>query len=116
MTPLPGAPEYIEGIVVHRRQVIGLLDLEVWFGRSKRVRASNDRILIIEEGALVAGIACDATTRMEVWPASILDAPVPDSIPAHVRPYVLALRDDKEQGTVLLLDVKRLLEDAAVKS
>ncbi len=121
VTRLPGAPTYIEGIVIHRRQVIGLINLGRWFGFKEEAdevaTGEMDRIILVEHGSLVAGIACSQATSLESWPASLLDETVPDSLPRQLRAYTLALRDADADagGPIILLDIKRLLDDAALQ-
>lgn len=115
-TELPGSPPHIRGIMIHRRQVIGLLDLDRWFGVS---RGSGDdfgqsRVILVEHQNLVAGIIADPSTQIVQWSAEVLHKSLPESLPSRVRAYIKALRHD-DSGTVLMLDVVKLLEDAAIK-
>lgn len=116
VTRVPGAPDYIRGIVIHRRQVIGLLDLERWFevGAAPPLEEQG-RVIIIEHDALVVGLLAAPETRIVQWPVEALErSPSGDALPSRLRMYTRSLRDEAE-GPVVLLDVARLLEDAAVR-
>ena len=118
-TELPGAPPHILGIMIHRRQVIGLLDLDVWFGltpkmsQEQRDEEQFGRVILVERESLVAGILAGASTTIVQWSSDLIGNEVPESIPPQIKRYIKAIKDD-EEGAVLLLDITRLLEDAAV--
>lgn len=114
-TEFPGAPPHITGIMIHRRQVIGLLDLDIWFGLDPHQRQEEpfERVILVERETLLAGILAGPSTTIVHWSSDLLDGDVPESIPGQVKRYIQAVKDDDE-GAVLLLDITRLLEDAAV--
>lgn len=112
VTPLPGAPPHLAGIIIHRRQVVGVIDLDRWFGTSTPSRPPGRVILMEYQGALV-GLNASEVTQIEQWPLDALNDSI-DALPAPVRRYALGARGRGDQ-VVALLDIKRLLEDAAVR-
>ena len=113
---LPGAPDHILGIVLHRRQVIGLLDLELWLGGASMARphTGSGRIVVVESAPFVVGLPAAAVNSVELWPRQ---APVgsPQALRnGKLAQYTREIRviDDE---LVAWLDVRRLLEDAAVR-
>lgn len=113
-TLLPGAPPYIRGIVIHRRQVVGLLDLDRWFKLDDQgAPIEAGRVVIVEHDALLVGLLAGAQTTIIQWPRAALAGNL-DALPTRLRKYARAVRDD-DAGPVILLDVPRLLEDAALR-
>lgn len=115
VTPLPGAPNYIKGVAVLKRQVIGVIDLREWLGLPKRRgRRGAERMLIIESGGLVAACAVDEVTGIETWPDLDDGTNLPDTLDDRTRRYSRSAQW-APGGIVVLLDMERILEEAAVR-
>lgn len=80
-TALPGAPPYIEGILIVRRQVVALLSLHQFLELQGQRAAS--RVLIIESAHFTVGILVDEVIGLEGWPESALN---PENLPENIRP------------------------------
>lgn len=116
VTPVPGAPKHIRGVGVLRRQVIGVLNLYQWLDPvAERDELNATRVIIVESGAYKVGVEATAVHGMDQWPEQVLDrSRIPGSINTRTRRYAAGIRLDETQATVLL-DVPRLLADAAVQ-
>ncbi len=116
MTKLPGAPDYIQGVVIHRRQVIGILYLERWFGLPPAQNPEDMpvRTMLIEHGSFLIGLPAGEVASIEEWDRADLSSVLPPTLPAKLRTYALATRE-VDSKIVILLDIKRLIEDAAVR-
>ena len=112
-TPLPGAPPYLEGIVVHRRQVLGVLDLDAWLELDSSTR-DYERVIIVEHGSFQAGIGAAASTKIIQLVSSQLSTSLLDGLPPRSKAYTKAVCETPE-ALVLVLDIAKLLEDAAVR-
>ena len=117
ITRLPGAPSHILGVVLHRRDVIGVLDLERWLERSPRGRAFESqgitRMILIEHGDLVAAIATHGATEIVAIPEAQLELAVRRSAAAHRdEPYLRAVVE-LESGPIVVLHVTKILSEAA---
>ncbi|MHA7839356.1 MAG: chemotaxis protein CheW [bacterium] len=77
ITPLPRAPELIEGIVDLRGMVIPVLDLSRALGQGPSVHGERARILILDLEGLVLGLLVDAATDVLSIESSRLED-VPD--------------------------------------
>jgi len=62
ITPLPNAPELIEGIVDLRGMVIPVLDLSRALGEGPGKRGSRARIVVLDLDGLILGLLVDAAT------------------------------------------------------
>lgn len=115
LTPLPGAPDYILGVMVHRRHVIGVLDLASWLERP-HVGApdGSERLVILEHGDMTAGICTDAFTQIVDIPHHKLEQALGKQHRAtHHNPYISAILPIREHA-VPLLHITKLLSDAAL--
>lgn len=119
MMPLPGAPAHIRGVLVHRRQVVGVLDLGVFLGLERTVpkqldgvEARRGRTVIVEIGKYVVGISVDQVEGLEQWSKDA--ATEVGSIRKRTQRYMQSACYRGEVLTVLL-DLGKLLEDAAVR-
>jgi purine-binding chemotaxis protein CheW len=116
VTPVPGAPKHVRGVGVLRRQVIGVLNLYQWLDPvADRDEIDTSRVVIVEAGAYMVGIETTEVTGMDEWPEQVLDrSRIPESINARTRRYAAGMRLNDGEATVLL-DVPKLLDDAAVQ-
>lgn len=115
LTPVPGAPQHVRGVCVLRRQVVGVISLAEWLDPVREQEAGpTARIIIIEADPYQVGIEATEVRGLETWPAGEFDrSQIPDSINARTRRYALGVRMHGGQA-VVLLDVARLIDDAAV--
>jgi purine-binding chemotaxis protein CheW len=63
ITKVPGAPEYIKGLINLRGNVISLLDLELLFDIEKKGFEKNNIIILSIKGELV-GVAVDSVSEV----------------------------------------------------
>lgn len=117
MTPLPGAPPYILGITVHRRQVIGILDLDQFFYPERSLPSPPpERVILVEYGSSLVGIHAGERTYLEQWPLESVSRESVELLQPNIRPYARAIRDSpQDPDVVLLLDIDKVLEDAAIR-
>jgi purine-binding chemotaxis protein CheW len=116
VTAVPGAPNHVRGVAVFRRQVLGVLNLGQWLDPvANRSALDQGRIVIVEAGAYTVGIEADVVSGMDEWSDEVLDrGRIPESINTRTRRYAAGIRLDRNEATVLL-DVPKLLDDAAVQ-
>lgn len=116
VTLVPGAPKHIRGVGMLRRQVVGVLDLNQWLDPVAEVGVEGtSRVVIVEAGVYLTGIEVSEVTGLDQWPAQVLDrSRMPETVNTRTRRYAAGIRVDDERA-VVLLDVPRLLEDAAVQ-
>jgi purine-binding chemotaxis protein CheW len=116
VTPVPGAPKHIRGVSVIRRRVIGVLNLYQWLDPvAERDDVNTQRILVVESSPFMVGFEATDVSGIEEWPASAEDrSKIPETIGARTRRYARGVRMIDDEA-VVLLDVHRLLEDAAVQ-
>lgn len=130
-TPLPGAPAHVDGVIVVRRRVVGVLSMRKFLNLDASLSAdaatddpgaepafedvSTDRTLIVETAHYTVGIRVDEITGLGEWPESSIDPEtLPDNIRDSTRRYARGAR--QQNGTLCIyLDLPTLLDDAAVR-
>lgn len=128
-TPLPGAPSHVEGVIVVRRRVVGVLVLGDFLNLDTDEptrpvgdapdggleEVSTDRTLVVETPHYTVGIRVDEITGLGEWPESAIDPEtLPDNLRDTTRRYARGAR--QQEGTLcVFLDLASLLDDAAVR-
>ena len=75
IAPVPGAPDYVLGIINLRGNVVTIIDTRMRFGLSPAEITDNTRIIIIEVDKQVVGILVDRVSEVvdlyqhEIYPA-----------------------------------------------
>ncbi len=76
IAPVPGAPDYVLGIINLRGNVVTVVDTRRRFGLPSKAPDSASRIVIIEAAGQVIGILVDSVAEVvELRPADIETAP-----------------------------------------
>lgn len=112
-TALPGAPSYIEGILIVRRQVVALLSLRRFLELDDQGIAS--RVLIVESAHFTVGILVDEVIGLNDWPESALDPQrLPENAHHQLRRFARGAHAFGEDH-FLFLNIEALLDAAAVQ-
>ncbi|UEM23696.1 chemotaxis protein CheW [Skermanella mucosa] len=77
LTPVPKAPDFIEGVINHRGSVLPVIDQRRRFALSGAAPARSRRIIVTRMGANRAGILVDAVTGLLRIPIAAIE-PAPD--------------------------------------
>ena len=73
IAPVPGAPEYVLGIINLRGNVVTVIDTRSRFGLESHEVTDNTRIVIIEAEKQVIGILVDSVAEVVYLKASEID-------------------------------------------
>jgi purine-binding chemotaxis protein CheW len=107
VTPLPGAPAYLKGVVNLRGIIVPVIDLRIKFGTAELRYDSFTVVVILRLAGRVIGIVVDGVSDVvqladnDVKPAPHLGSVVEATFLAG-----LATKDDR---MILLLDIEKLL-------
>jgi purine-binding chemotaxis protein CheW len=106
LTPLPGAPAFVAGLINVRGRIVPVLDLRPLFGLPGPVDAAQAVVLMSSPRGTIGLLATD---RPEVrWLAHLGLSGLPAGTPSKLDPtYVRGITSD----LVVLLDAERLLAD-----
>ncbi|MCP4701399.1 MAG: chemotaxis protein CheA [Gammaproteobacteria bacterium] len=75
ITPVPNVPDFVEGIVLSRGQVIPAINPRLRFGLEKAPHDVNTRLAVINTGERMAGIVVDAATAFVTIHDSAIQPP-----------------------------------------
>jgi purine-binding chemotaxis protein CheW len=111
ITEIPNAPDFVEGVINLRGNIIPVLDLK----RRLRLRnyqppevRSGSRILVIEFQNTVTGFIVDSVARVLSVPTSKI-LPPPDIVVAGVQSQYISGVLHMDHGILVILDFKRIL-------
>lgn len=109
IAPVPGAPDYVLGIINLRGNVVTVIDTRERLGLGSKERDESTRIVIIEAEKLVVGILVDAVAEVVDLRASEIESP-PSVGNDESSKYIqgVACRDGE---LLILVDLNKLLND-----
>jgi purine-binding chemotaxis protein CheW len=113
ITPVPNAPDHIEGVINLRGKVIAVLDLGKRIGEAPVERNSKSRIVVVELEERLAGLLVNSASEvLRIAPSEV------------VAPEVLFPNEDVSYITgvgklhdrlIILLDLARILQQAELQ-
>jgi len=107
ITRVPHAPDFVEGVVNLRGQVIPVVDLRKRFGLPPAQRDKNTRIVVVELGDKIVGFLVDSVSEVLRVPSSLVEPP-PAIVGGVDREYIEGVVK-LEDRLLILLDLRRLL-------
>ncbi len=109
ITPVPRAPDFVEGVLNLRGEVMPVLDLRTRFGIDRTNRTALSRILITPIGGVFTGLVVDSVQEVgSVDQRKLEDPPRVTTVGANA--YIEKVARS-EAGMIFLLDLQRLLSD-----
>lgn len=106
---VPGAPDYVLGIINLRGNVVTVIDTRLKFGLMPAEITDNSRIIIIEAEKQVVGILVDSVAEVVYLKASeIDDAP---SVGTEESARFIQGVSNRKDDLLILVDLNKLLSD-----
>lgn len=106
LTPLPGTPPFVRGIVNVRGRILPVVDLKKFFDLPEQGLTDLHRIIVVEGNDLTLGLLADAVVGVRSVPAGSLQPSLPT---------LTGIRSDYLKGVtaerLVVLDVDRILAD-----
>lgn len=109
IAPVPGAPNYVNGIINLRGNVVTVIDTRKRLGLMSNENDDATRIVIIESDKQVIGMMVDSVADVVNVQTSDIDIP-PNVGNDESSKYIKGVVS-REAGLLILMDVKRLLSD-----
>ncbi len=106
-THIPGAPEYVAGLVQVRGRVVPVVDLRIRFGLEPSERTLDHRIVVVHIGDRVAALLVDAAREVIQLDPEAFEKP-PELIEQQSGGFVRAVAM-REKRMFLLVDVPRVI-------
>lgn len=109
IAPVPGAPDYVMGIINLRGNVVTVIDTRQRLGLEAKERDDSTRIVIIEADKLVVGILVDAVSEVVDLQTSEIESP-PSVGNDESSKYIQGVAT-REGELLILVDLNKLLND-----
>jgi purine-binding chemotaxis protein CheW len=109
LTPLPGTPPFIRGIVNLRGRILPVYDLKKFFGLPEQGVTDLHRIVVADGGDIEIGLLADVVTGVRTLPPAAL-SPLLPTLSAIAAEYLKGVSEDR----LIVLDLARLLSDPGI--
>ena len=109
LTPLPGTPAFIRGIVNLRGRILPVYDLKKFFQLPEQGVTDLHRIVVVDGGDFEIGLLADVVAGMRVLPRAALSPPLP-TLSAIAAEYLMGVSEER----LVVLDLARLLSDPKI--
>jgi purine-binding chemotaxis protein CheW len=106
-TRVPGAPEYVAGLMQVRRRVIPIVDLRVRFGLPARQPTLDSRVVVVQSGDRVVGLLADSAREVKNIPADDLKPP-PELIAEQSSGYITKVAQAGAR-LLMLIDFRKVI-------
>lgn len=109
IAPVPGAPDYVLGIINLRGNVVTVIDTRQRFGLDSKEMDDSSRIVIVESGDQVVGILVDSVAEViDLQLSDIESAPNVGTEDASRFIQGVASQNDE---LLIIIDLNKLLSD-----
>ncbi len=109
ISPVPGAPPYVLGIINLRGNVVAIIDTRARFSLPPKKVDDSSRILILEAGDHVVGFLVDSVREVVELHSSDIET-APDTGSGDSTRFITGLCNRKE-GLLILVDANKLLSE-----
>ncbi|CUS47166.1 MAG: chemotaxis signal relay system purine-binding protiein CheW1 [Idiomarinaceae bacterium HL-53] len=109
IAPVPGAPDYVLGIINLRGNVVTVIDTRIRFGLEPGEVSDNTRIVIIEADQQVIGIMVDSVAEVVYLRSSEIDS-APNIGTEESARFIQGV-SNRDGELLILVDLNKLLTD-----
>lgn len=106
VTRIPHMPDFIDGIIRLRGQVIPVIDLRIRFGEKAEEHAQRRLIVILLERRRV-GMVVDAVLELRRFLSKTMRA-LPEELPMGGREFLIGVAPAEKGKLLLLVDVRKI--------
>jgi purine-binding chemotaxis protein CheW len=107
VTHVPRAPQFMEGVINLRGQLIPIIDLRARFGMPRAEHTKNTRIVVTEIGAKRVGMVVDSVSEVLRLPLDQVE-PAPEMITGVDTEYIRGV-GKIEDRLIILLDLAKII-------
>ena len=107
ITKVPKAPQFVEGVINLRGNVIPVIDLRKRFGLETRDHDSQTRIIVIEINKMIVGFVVDSVSEVLRIPQNTVEPPPP--VVSGLESEYISGVGKLEDRLLIMLDLDRLL-------
>lgn len=109
-TRIPNTPDFVEGIINLRGQIIPILDLKKRFGSGTTQIDTNTRIIIIEMEGEVLGILVDSVSEVLKIPQNRFEPP-PQAVKTSINNNYISGIGKVDNRLLILIDLDKVLNE-----
>ncbi|MCG7499130.1 chemotaxis protein CheW [Vibrio sp. Of7-15] len=109
IAPVPGAPDYVLGIINLRGNVVTVIDTRSRFGLMQGETTDNTRIIVIESERQVIGILVDSVAEVVYLRSSEIDTT--PSVGTDESAKFIQGVSNRDGKLLILVDLNKLLSD-----
>jgi purine-binding chemotaxis protein CheW len=106
-TRVPGAPDYVTGLMQIRRRVVPVIDLRVRFGLQAATPALDSRVIVVQSGDRAVGLLVDSAREILSITADQFRPP-PDLIVEQASGYVTSVAQAGAR-LLMLIDFRKVI-------
>jgi len=110
ITHVPRAPQFMEGVINLRGQLIPIIDLRTRFGMPRAEHTKNTRIVVTEIGTKRVGMVVDSVSEVLRLPSDQIED-APEMISGVDTEYIRGV-GKIEDRLIILLDLARIISGA----
>lgn len=108
ITPVPGSPDFVEGVVNLRGQIIPIINLSKRLGIEAKEITSDTRIVVAQVGENTVGMIVDAVEKVTHIPTEDIEVPNGIALEGEVLNYVQGIAK-VEEGLITLVDLEEAI-------
>jgi len=113
ITPVPDAPDWMEGVINLRGKIVSVIDLRKRLGQKNPALSKRTRIMVVQESGRLCGLMVDSASEVLKLPSSDIQ-PSATVFQESLQSCVTGL--GKVRGRlIVLLDMGKLLESSAAQ-
>lgn len=109
LTPLPGTPPFVLGVINVRGQLLAVIDLKKFFDLPEKGLTDLNRVIIIRNDHMEFGILADTILSVRAIPLTDLQPSLP-TLTGIREEYLRGITGER----VVILDTKKLLSDKKI--
>lgn len=109
LTPIPGAPPFVLGVINLRGQIISVINLKKFFDLPDTEATSSNRVIILESEDMEFGILSDQILGIKAIPFNIIQPSLP-TLTAAGSQYLKGVTPDR----MVILDGGKILADKGI--
>ncbi len=106
ITPLPGTPPFVQGIVNIRGQILSVIDLKKFFELPEKGLSDLNKIIIVQDDNMEFGILADAVLGIRKLPVGEIEAALPTLTGIRAQ-YLKGVTRER----MAILDAAKILSD-----
>ncbi len=106
VTPVPGAPSYVEGVTNLRGQIITVMDLRKRLSIAKE--GKGEKIIVIEMGKSAVGVVVDTVTEVSTIAEADIEKHM--QVTANLTNFIVGVGKQGEK-LIVILDLAKIVSD-----